>query len=191
MRRLSEHYSWVEHEYDLAWTIAVIADRRAAEVLAAYGSTAEHGELTVRAALVERAEHFDDYGLLQVLDVRGAVVAIEPNGWTGTAPALAERLSVDGGHFFAVYWSPSGCQIVEARDGRLTGRFDPTFIGSAAGANDLLPGWVEPEDFPLAHVEASSLAALERRTGVAVDRSWIDKPLTTYRLPPAGGRSAE
>ena len=35
-------------------------------------------------------------------------------------------------------------------------------------ANDLLPGWVEPED--------------EQRTGVRVERSWLDKPLQTYWL---------
>lgn len=47
---------------------------------------------------------------------------------------------------------------------------------------DLLPGWVQPEDFQEAHIEASSLAALEHQTGVHVARSWLDRPLPTYRL---------
>jgi hypothetical protein len=139
--------------------------------------------LTVRAALAERAEHFDEHRLLQLLEVGDTVVAIEANGWAGAEPELAEWLSADGGHFFAVYWSPSGCQVVEARDGRLVGRFDPGFIGQTAGATDLLPGWVEPEDFPLEHIEAASLAALEQRTGIQVKRSWLDTPLPTCQLP--------
>lgn len=62
-------------------------------------------------------------------------------------------------------------------------RFDPTFIGRPAGANDLTPGWVEPEDFPLEHLRSASLAAVERMTGLAFDPEWLAQPLPTYRIP--------
>jgi hypothetical protein len=185
VRRLVQDYSWVEEEHDLAWTVAAIRGRSADDVVAAYKADGDAREVTVRAALAERAEHFDDYGLLQLLDTEDTedtVVAIEPNGWAGAEIGMAEQLSSRGGYFFAVYWSPSGSQIIEARDGRLVGRFDPAFLGESVGVGDLLPGWVEPEDFPLDHVEASSLAALERRAGVRLARSLLDTPLPTYRL---------
>jgi hypothetical protein len=100
------------------------------------------------------------------------VVAIEPNGWVGSLPETAERASTNGGWFFSVYWSPSGYQILQAANGQVTGRFDPNFIGTAAGTSDLLPGWVEPDDFPLEQLRSACLAAMEQQTGVAV-RAWM------------------
>ncbi|MGW5050119.1 hypothetical protein [Actinokineospora sp. NPDC004072] len=61
-------------------------------------------------------------------------------------------------------------------------RFDPTFIGYPAGANDLLPAWAQPEDFTLAHLRSSSLHALERVTGLAFAEAWLTEPLPTYRI---------
>jgi hypothetical protein len=111
------------------------------------------------------------------------LVAIEPNGWVGNAPEVARKLSSPEGYFFSVYWSVNGHQLVQATDGQITGSFDPTFIGLPAGANDVLPGWVGDDDFTLEHVRSDSLAAVERRTGVAFDPAWLGEPLPTYRIP--------
>ncbi|WP_104482824.1 DUF6461 domain-containing protein [Actinokineospora auranticolor] len=179
-------YAWADTAFDLAWTLAVTTGRTEQEVLAAYGvrDDAQPTDLTFEAALEQRNEHFDDYGLLQLTRRGQHLLAIEPNGWVGNAPEVARTLSRPSGVFLSVYWSANGDhQIVQARDGQLTARFDPTFIGQPAGANDMLPGWCEPEDFPLDHLKSASLAAVERVTGLAFDDSWLTAPVPTYRLP--------
>ncbi|GAA2975456.1 DUF6461 domain-containing protein [Actinokineospora diospyrosa] len=184
--RAVTRYAWADTAFDLAWTLAVTTGRTEREVLAVYGvrDDARPTDVTFEAALEERNEHFDDYGLLQLKRHGEHLVAIEPNGWVGNAPAVAQQLARPTGLFVSVYWSANGDhQIVQARDGQLVARFDPTFIGLPAGANDMLPGWVEPEDFPLDHLKSASLAALERVTAVAVEESWLTTPLPTYRLP--------
>ncbi|SER92561.1 DUF6461 domain-containing protein [Actinokineospora terrae] len=184
--RAVTRYAWADTAFDLAWTLAVTTGRTEYEVLAAYGvgGDAQPTDVTFEAALAEHNEHVDDYGLLQLTRHDECVLAIEPNGWVGNAPAVARQLASPSGLFVSVYWSANGDhQIVQARDGQLVGRFDPTFIGLPAGANDMLPGWVEPEDFPLDHLKSASLAAVERVTAVAFEESWLTTPLPTYRLP--------
>ncbi len=185
MRELIERYAWADEDYDLAWTVAAIDGMHADAVLVAYGAdpSSNLGEVTFAEALVERNDHLDEYGLLQVRECGRQMVAFEPNGWAGNSPAVAETLSAHGGHFFSVYWSPVAYQIIEARDGRLTARFDPNFIGLPAGANDMMPGWVGDDDFPLAHLRSASMAALHQQTGIAIDRAWLTEPLATYRIP--------
>jgi hypothetical protein len=184
MRELRDKYAWADADYDLAWTVAVIQGRTADAVLALYGGgrAAKLGDLTFSAANADRNEHFDEYAVLQLLVRDQLVVAIEPNGWTGNIPEIARRVSAGGGDFFSVYWSPAAFQIVQAKDGQIVASFDPNFIGLPAGANDLLPGWVGDDDFPLDHLKSSCLAAVEQQTGVAFDRGWLGEPLPTYRI---------
>lgn len=176
-------YAWADTAYDLSWTLAVIQGRAEEEVRAAYGAADAVGRLTFEQATADRNDHLDEYGLVQIKPHGDHVLAIEPNGWIGNAPEIARKLSGPEGVYFSVYWSVNGHQFVQATDGQITGRFDPTFIGLPAGANDLLPGWVEPQDFPLERLRSSSLAAVERRTGLAFERTWLDEPLSTYRIP--------
>ena len=180
-----KRYAWADTAYDLAWTLAVVAGRTTEDVLAAYGVRAgsEPARLSFEVALLERNEHLDDYGLIQLKEHNGHLLAIEPNGWVGNAPEVARKLASPTGRFLSVYWSPSAHQLVQATDDQLVAWFDPTFLGQAAGASDLLPGWVEPDDFPLEHLRSASLAAVERVTGVAFDEAWLSEPLPTYRLP--------
>ncbi|MBM7774378.1 hypothetical protein JOD54_004582 [Actinokineospora baliensis] len=183
--RAVNRYTWADTAFDLAWTLAVITDRPERDVLAAYGVRDDEQpvDMVFQAALDERNEHFDDYGLVQLARRGGHLLVIEPNGWVGNGPELARALSQPRGLFVSVYWSANGdLQIVQARDGQLTARFDPTFIGQPAGAGDMLPGWCEPEDFPLDHLKSASLAVAERVTGVAFEESWLTEPLPTYRL---------
>jgi hypothetical protein len=185
MRNLAEKYAWANTDYDLAWTVAVIAGSPEDVVLDVYGggSAVELGEMTFADATKERNDHFGEYGVLQLVRCGDVVVAIEPNGWTGSVPEIAERVSAGEGRFFSVYWSPSGYQILQATNGQVTGRFDPNFIGLPASASDLLPRWVEPEDFPLEQLRSSCLAALERQTGVRVEWRWLEEEMATYRVP--------
>ncbi|MBC6451003.1 DUF6461 domain-containing protein [Actinokineospora xionganensis] len=175
-------YAWADTAYDLSWTLAVIQGRTEDEVRAGYGADQEVSKLTFEQANAERTEHLDDYGLVQFKAVDDYIVVIEPNGWVGNAPEVARKLSSPTGLFFSVYWSPSGHQILQATGGQITGRFDPTFIGLPAGANDMLPGWVGDDEFDLEHLRSASLAAVERQTGLAFDPAWLTDPLPTYRV---------
>jgi hypothetical protein len=183
MPRVSD-YAWADVAYDLAWTLAVVQGRTDDELRDAYGvddSTPDF--MTFDAAFALGGEHEDTFGVFQVKHFRDHTAVIEPNGWIGNAPEVARKLSSPEGSFLSLYWSPSGHQFVQATDGEITGRFDPTFIGSPAGANDMLPGWVEPEDFPLERLKSASLEAVERVTGLAFDPAWLEEELPTYRVP--------
>lgn len=182
---MTDRYAWADTAYDLAWTVAVIQGRTESEVVVAYGGSVEMmlGRLVFDAANNERINHMDDYGVLQVKMLDDQTVAIEPNGWTGNVPEVARRLSTNGGYFLSVYWSPAAFQVLQAHNGQVTGSFDPNFIGLPAGANDLLPGWVADDAFPLEHLKSACLAAMEQQTGVAFDQAWLTEPLPTYRIP--------
>lgn len=182
MRCVNRH-AWADTAYDLSWTLAVIQGRAQDEVRAAYGAGQTVSNLTFEQANDERTEHLDEYGLVQLTTQGKYVVAIEPNGWIGNAPEVARKLTSPTGLFFSVYWSVNGHQLLLAADGQLTGRFDPTFIGLPAGANDLLPGWVGDDEFDLEHLRSASLAAAERQTGLSFDPTWLTDPLPTYRVP--------
>ncbi|WP_018681320.1 DUF6461 domain-containing protein [Actinokineospora enzanensis] len=182
-------YAWADTAFDLAWTLAVVAGRTARDVLAAYGAAegCQAEWLTFQAAMDERNEHLDELGLLQLKEHGEHLLVVEPNGWIGNGPEVARKLSGPQGFFLSVYWSANGDhQIVQAQDGQLTARFDPTFIGRPAGANDMIPGWVEPDDFLLEHLRSASLLAIERVTGVGFEDAWLNEPLMTYRLPYSG-----
>lgn len=185
MRELRTKYAWADEDYNLAWTVGVFENTAADNILTLYGGKPadQLGEMTFDDAITLRNEHFDEYAVVQIKVHEQYGVAIEPNGWTGNMPEIARRASAEGDHFFSVYWSPSGFQILEAKNGQVTASFDPNFIGLPAGANDLLPGWVGDEDFPLEHLKASCLAAMEQQTGLAFDRGWLDATLPTYRIP--------
>jgi hypothetical protein len=185
MRELRAKYAWADEDYDLAWTVGIFENVAADAMVALYGGKPADklGDMTFDDAMMRRNECFDEYAVLQVKTDRHYAVAIEPNGWTGNVPEIARRASADGGHFFSVYWSPSAFQILEAKDGQVTASFDPNFIGLPGGANDLLPGWVGDDDFPLEHLKASCLAAMEQQTGLAFDRAWLNAKMATYRIP--------
>lgn len=184
---LRDRHVWADDDYDLAWTVAVLQGIDVETVLTVYGGSASStrlGKLTFAEAMHDRNEHFDDHAVLQLLVHERYVVAMEPNGWIGNLPRIAQRTSRGGGSFFSVYWSPSASRIVQARDGQVTANFDPNFIGLPAGTGDLLPGWVGDNDFPLEHLKSSCLAAMEQQTGMAFDRAWLQRKLPTYRIPP-------
>ncbi|MBY8852490.1 DUF6461 domain-containing protein [Saccharothrix sp. MB29] len=175
-------YAWADTAYDLSWTLAVVSNRTTDEVRATYGADQKIGTLTFDQANAERIEHLDEYGLVQLKNYGRHVLAVEPNGWVGSFPEVALKLSSPTGFFFSVYWSVNGHQLLQASDGKVTGRFDPTFIGLPAGANDMLPGWVGDDDFSIEQLRSNSLTAVERVTGVSFDLTWLSEPLPTYRV---------
>ncbi len=65
--------------------------------------------------------------------------------------------------------------------------FKPFMVAESGEAGDLVPDWVEDVVFDIDRPNATSLAVVEPRTGLAVDRSWFTKPLPTYRIPDPDG----
>ncbi|MEV6241058.1 hypothetical protein [Lentzea sp. NPDC051838] len=187
MRDLIEKYAWADEDDDLVLTLGVFPRGSIARATRIYG--ADDGEVDIMThydAWVPQ-EDFGSYFRVQIAEALnaayGAVVAIEPNGWTGAVPEIARRAS-EGGRFFSVNWSMSGTRrIVEAVSGKVTAFFNPFLIGEPGGMGDVVPDWVEDVVFDIDQPNASSFAAVELRTGVQVEQAWFTEPLPTYRIP--------
>ncbi|MDQ3579258.1 MAG: hypothetical protein M3443_17030 [Actinomycetota bacterium] len=59
--------------------------------------------------------------------------------------------------------------------------FNPFMVAESGGAGDLVPDWMENVVFDIDRPNGMSLAVVELRTGLAVDRSWF--PPTASRTP--------
>ncbi|MDQ3578248.1 MAG: DUF6461 domain-containing protein, partial [Actinomycetota bacterium] len=123
---LVQKYAWAKEVE--AWTVAVIADRTAADVATVYGATenslvGEHmfgqlGDLQGQDPL-ELRHH------VQIFEHGRHVVAVENNGWGGSHPEIARQCSVGSGHFFSVYWNVHAFGLVtQAKNGVITARFE-------------------------------------------------------------------
>lgn len=171
---LARRYRWADEEFDLAWTVAVVQGRDAADVIPVYGGDPARpvGEF-VFAGLADLQGDLDNpRHHLQVIVHRGAVVVVEWNGWTGLVPEIARRCSV-GGRFFAVHWSlSSNPRVNDAVDGRVAANFE-IFAGT--------PGLAEVVD--VGALRSTALALMEQRTGTAFERGWLDDVRAAYRVP--------
>ncbi len=184
MRDLAERYAWFDQARDMDMTLAVITSRSGSEVVSLYGGDPAEpvGMVPFQQAFVSE-EDFGRYFHLQVKNLDGYVVAIEPNGWSGNIPEIARRASVAGGQFFSVYWSPSASGVLQAIDGTVTASFDPVLLDPTS-AFDVNPAWASETDFArVDRLRSTCLAFLEQQTGLAVERAWFDEPLPTYRIP--------
>lgn len=183
MWQLTEKYAWADEESDFVWTIAVVTGSSLDELVHVYGGDSA---TAVSLAFTDAWPSQEDFGTrfnVQLLTEGGYVVAIEPNGWTGDLPEIARRAS-RGGLFVSAYWSMSGAyRITEASHGRVTAHFDPFAVGYPGGMGDLQPDWIETTPFDIDRPNASCLAAVEQRTGLAVEQDWLTRKLPTYRIP--------
>lgn len=131
---------------------------------------------------------------VQVDELDGRLVVVEPNGFLMNDQELLARLS-DQGVAVSVFWNVNAhAQFTLARRGRVVRSFDP-----------VIPDY-EPEGDPLPEEEglafggdgelssALSLTLLERVTGVRIEEGWLlDRPRRTWLAPepaPAGGPAA-
>ncbi|WP_422647038.1 hypothetical protein [Actinoalloteichus caeruleus] len=183
MRELIEKYRWADQDEDLVLTLAVTTCGSVDEVVSAYGGSGRGPVLLTHDDAWVPQEDFGSYFHVQVLTEGSRTVMIEPNGWAGNLPGIARRAS-SRGFFLSVHWSMSGTRrVVEARGGAVVSWFNPFLIAEPGGAGDLVPAWAEDTVFDDEWPNASSFAAVELRTGLAVDRSWFTTPLPTYRIP--------
>ncbi|MFC5290931.1 DUF6461 domain-containing protein [Actinokineospora guangxiensis] len=183
-----EHYQWVDAMSDLAWSVAVIRGRSAAEVVRTYGGDPlQPQRMTYAEANDWRNQHFNEAGLLLVNQLDQATVVIEPNGWASSIAELARRLSAHDAHFMSVYWSPSAYQVCEAKDGRVTALFDPIYVEPDEPEprdGERYPAWLKRDEF-LAdiRIRSSCMTLLEAQTGVRVERWWLEQQLTVFEVP--------
>jgi hypothetical protein len=119
----------------------------------------------------------------QVGLVGGAVLVAEHNGWRAeeSVEALSRRARV--ACFFRNVHAVT--HFVYAVDGAVLAEFDPLVDGRHASGTDphAIADAVADLPFGLFSAEASSLALVERLTGVRVDRDWLDTPQRAVRLP--------
>ena len=119
---------------------------------------------------------------VQVDEIDGVTVIIEPNGWLLTTPEYAEAVS-GGAEAVSVYWNVNAVmQFLLARDGRIVRRFDP-LLYDQPGEGQPLP---EESQLPFGDPELCRDAAIElaeRTAGVHLTREW----LLTQRHPTWSG----
>lgn len=183
MRELIDRYQWVQ-QLDVVMTFAVIRGRSVDEVVRTYGGDPTRSELmTTIEAEVAGLDDGDDF-YFQVFEHQGAVVALENNGWSGTVPEIARRASADEGHFFSVYWNANGMfRITEARGGKVTAYFEPTFGAQPAEPDDVVPEWAQGPELQPGELRPTCLALVEQQTSVAFEEEWLVKKLPAFRIP--------
>jgi len=178
-----DRYQWANEDYDLSWTVAAVEGRTEAEVIRAYGGDPEHpiGSMTFADTVtLVPEEELGEWFVIQTMTTGRHVVALENNGWLGTRPELAERVTADGGTFFSVQWSPVASRIVQAEDSKLLADFEPLFAGEDTG--ELVPQWAREAVFAADGLRAAMLQAMEEQAGLTFDRTWLEAPLRTYRV---------
>jgi hypothetical protein len=181
-----ERYAWADDPVlDLTWCVSVVAGSdEAAMVLAFGGDPADVTPMTFTEAAADAGEHFGEYTNLLLLCHDHHVVAMDSYGYSGTVPEIARRASAGGGRFFGFHVDMNGnSRVLEAENGTVTAFFEPLFVNNRDIAHRLRPTWVEDTRFPPQNINAACLAALEERTGLAFEQTWLDVVLPTYRIP--------
>ncbi|MEV8440455.1 DUF6461 domain-containing protein [Actinosynnema sp. NPDC051121] len=181
MHQLIASYDWIEHQ-DVVLTFAVIQRATVQEVVRTYGGDPAESQLMTTIEAEDAALDDPGFFYVQVFEHETSVIALENNSWTGTLPEIARRASADGASFFSVHWNVNGLfRITEAEDGTITASFDPMRV-DADDPGALVPPWATEVSFEVGKLRATSLAAAERRTGVAFDQAWLAAKLPTYRI---------
>jgi hypothetical protein len=179
-----ERYLWVDNDFDLAWTVAVVEGGTERSTVAAYGGNRQAepvGEVEFAQAHVAE-DDLGDFFLIQTMSYGRHTVIVENNGWLGADRDVARRASAAGGRFFSVYWSPAGDRVVQAVDGELVAWFEPLSIGDTSGEGNLYPDWLHDFVFTTDGLHSTMLAVMEQQTGLAFNRGWLHEPLPTYRI---------
>jgi hypothetical protein len=187
LERLLSSYAWADTSQDprlIAMSIAVARPANA-DLLATLGPRPDWmRELTVDEALDAGLE-LDGVGwrwnLIQVDELDGATVFIEPNGWATAHEAVLERLSV-GGLAVSVFWNVNAnMRFGYAIDGAIVRQFDPLLYDAGDAP---LP---EEASLPFGDGDqqcAAALTLLTALTGAEIALPWLLEPRRrTYLVP--------
>ncbi len=178
-----ERYQWADNDESLAWTVSVVEGRTQADIVEAFsGKPTPIATMTFDEARVPE-EELGRISYLQILHLGRHMIGIENNRWVGQGIEVARRASANGGQFFSAYWNIEGRRrIVQAISGQPIANFDVALLGDVVYPDDIVPSWVSQSDFPTGSLGAACLAAMEKETGVAFDRSWLQLSLPTFEI---------
>ena len=133
----------------------------------------------------ERASTFDDafnaYPETQHVlfdELPNGVVLVENNGWEGSRPEVASKLSRES-VLVSVYWSVnSDMSFMYAVDGDVVAWFDPLLVEQPWSGSD--PGALDEHtndlEFGVERALEDSFRLAELVTGIEVQREWFDVP---------------
>jgi hypothetical protein len=161
-------------------TLTVVERQTPAEVKARLGVDAASARM-LRFWEVWSGVPYDGAHLaVQIDELHGHGVIVEPTGWVLTVERLARQLSV-GTSLVSVYWNTNALMLVTiARDGEIVRRFDPLLYGHPATGEPL----AEERDLPFGDPDGCKLAAVtlqERLTGIEIEADWLfDRPRPTW-----------
>ena len=183
-----DSYTWVN---DIeAWTVAVIQGLPIEDVIRIYGGdpNAPVGEYVFTEADNLRGDDPDHLAFhLQAFTHDGYVIAVEPDGYTGSIPEIARRCSTAGGQFFSVYWNVNAVgMLTQALDGTITAYFEslyPLAPAEPVQPAEIRPLWAIGHEIEPGLSWQACLAHLQQQTGLAFDRAWLDAKRPTYRIP--------
>jgi hypothetical protein len=180
-------YNWVKETTLEAWTVAVVERRGIDEVLQTYGADRDRpaGELTFLDIDELRDNRTEIQFYVQVVSRGEHAIAIENDGYTGSLPEVARRCSAGGARFFSIYWNVNAFGLVtQAVDGVVTAQFEVIApFEPEEQSGERRPAWAIGPETDIEIVRQTSMAHLERQTGVVVDPGWLRTPLPTYRIP--------
>lgn len=162
----AEWYSWVERQGPEGVCITLARSLALRDALAALSADAasEH-QTDFRSA---EAEWRLDAMPLQVDQANGALVFVEPNGWTGSEPERLAALS-RAARAVSVYWNVNAVMtFLVADNGHVVRSMDPLLYE----AEDALPEEAELP-FGVGLPRAAALALLYRLTGFEVTAAWL------------------
>ena len=140
---------------------------------------------TERQTTFSEAEEQQDPGamayVVQVGDVDGWTVLVEPNGYAAGTPDTVVRLS-RGGIAVSLFWTVNAAMgFVLASDGVLVRRFDPLGYEVDSQGEQLPEEPGLPFGEPGEHLPRAALMLAERLTGIRLDRAWVtDRPRRTW-----------
>lgn len=185
---LLDGYAWVNGIE--AWTVAVIQGRPIEDVIRIYGGdpNAPVGDYVFSEADNLGSGDPDHPAFhLQAFTHDKYVIAIEPDGYTGSIPEIARRCSASGGQFLSVYWNVNAAgMLTQALDGTITAYFEslyPLAPAEPAQPAEIRPPWAIGRELEPALSWQACLAHLQQQTGLALDRAWLDAETPTYRIP--------
>jgi uncharacterized protein DUF6461 len=172
-----DDYRWAQWNPRLdAYCVTAVAGGSRQDVLSAF--EAERGSETL-ATFEEAFNDFPETSYVLVDEVPGGALAVENNGWQGVQEEVVTALS-RGATVAAFYRNVNAVMtFVHAMGGRVLTSFDPLLDevpSELAHDTDGLP-------FGAEHAEPSSLALLERLTGIRLDEDWLASPHSRFDVP--------
>ena len=165
----------------MAVTVTFVRDVRSEELVLRLGADPSAGVEMLHHEVWEAQGQGYDFRLgVQVDQMDGWTVVVEPNGWLLTVPATAELVSA-GGELVSVFWNVNASTLFTvAKGGVIIRRFDPLLYDQPS-IGDPLP---EEAGLPFGHPGEPRVAAVElaeRLTGVRLTRDWlVNQPHPTW-----------